>query len=82
MKAIVFAVGWTLAALLLIAALYSLVRWARRDRRGATIVGSALVLLFGGGLVPDSSRQRTEEAREDKGKKGAESGDPPEPGSD
>jgi hypothetical protein len=54
-----------------------LVRWARKGRLGATMLGGALFLLLGGALVPQSPQQRIEEAREQRGKKGAESGDPP-----
>jgi len=77
-KDVIVAIGWSLCALLLLIAMIACVRWARRSTRGASIVGSALVLLLGAGLVPDPTRQRIEEAREAKGKKGGESGDPPD----
>ena len=66
------------AAALSLVAMIALVRWARRGGRGPAMLGSALVLLLGIGLVPEQlPQQRIEEAREEKGKKGAESGDPP-----
>jgi hypothetical protein len=67
------------AAVVSLAVAISLVRWARRGGRGAAMLGSAMVLLLGIGLVPEQiPQQRIEEAREEKGKKGAESGDPPQ----
>jgi hypothetical protein len=72
------AIEWSLAAFCTLALMIALVRWARRGGRGTAMLGSALVLLLGIGLVPEQiPQQRIEEAREDKGKKGAESGDPP-----
>jgi hypothetical protein len=54
-----------------------LIRWARKGGRGASLLGGALLLTLGGGLVPQQPQQRIEEAREQRAKKGAESGDPP-----
>jgi hypothetical protein len=72
------ALEWCLGALVVIAVMIALVRWARRGGRSAGLLGSAMVLLLGIGLVPEQiPQQRIEEAREQKGKKGAESGDPP-----
>lgn len=38
---------------------------------------ATLFSLFGGAVVPPKETQTIEQAKEDKGKKGAESGDPP-----
>jgi hypothetical protein len=55
------------------------VRWAKRHSTGAQIAASALLLLLGlAGPTVQPPQQRIEEAREDKGKKGSESGDPPD----
>jgi hypothetical protein len=68
---------WSLAAVLSILVMVALMRWARRGGRGTALVGSALVLLLGIGLVPEQiPEQRIEEAREEKGKKGSPSGPP------
>jgi hypothetical protein len=75
------AVEWSLAAVFALTLMTALVRWARRGGRGTAMLGSALVLLLGIGLVPEQiPQQRIEEARQEKGKKGAESGDPPTEG--
>lgn len=60
-----------------LAVMILLIRWARKGGRGAGVLGSAMLLLLGMGLVVNPPQQRIEEAREDKGKKGGESGDPP-----
>jgi hypothetical protein len=74
----ILALEWSLAAGFTVALMIALVRWAKRGGRGTAMLGSALVLLLGIGLVPEQiPQQRIEEAREEKGKKGAESGDPP-----
>ena len=54
------------------------VRSAKKGGTRAAALGSALMLMFSFGMSGDPrQQQRIEEAREDKGKKGAESGDPP-----
>jgi hypothetical protein len=54
------------------------VRWAKRHTTGAQLVASALMLVLGMvGPAVKPPQQGIEEAREDKGKKGSESGDPP-----
>ena len=69
---------WGCIGLLILALMVSLVRWAKRGGRGMALLGSAMVLLLGVGLVPEQlPEQRIEEAREEKGRKGGESGDPP-----
>jgi hypothetical protein len=56
-----------------------LIRWAKRGGRGAALLGGLLFITLGGAMVPQPPHQRIEEAREDRGKKGGESGDPPNP---
>jgi ABC-type amino acid transport system permease subunit len=54
------------------------VRWAKRSSTGAQLLASAMILVLGiGGPIVNPPQQGIEEAREDKGKKGSESGDPP-----
>ena len=54
------------------------IRWAKRHSTGAQLLASAMILVLGiGAPVVDPPQQGIEEAREDKGKKGSESGDPP-----
>jgi hypothetical protein len=73
------AVAWYLGILVLIAVGVSLVRWAKRAGRTAAGFAGTALLLFGLGLAPEVERQRLEEARESKDKKGGQSGDPPDP---
>jgi hypothetical protein len=54
------------------------VRWAKLHSTGAQILAGAMILVLGIGVpVINPPQQGIEEAREDKGSKGAESGDPP-----
>ncbi|MGH8143195.1 MAG: hypothetical protein ACREU2_11845 [Steroidobacteraceae bacterium] len=64
-------------ALVLIIGAVSSVRWARRGGTAARLMGSALMLALGMGIIVKPPQQDVEQAREDKGKKGGESGDPP-----
>jgi hypothetical protein len=67
-----------LACVLVMSAAVGAVRWAKRQSTGAQILASAMLLVLGiGAPVVNPPQQGIEEAREDKGKKGAESGDPP-----
>jgi hypothetical protein len=67
-----------LACILVLSAGVGAVRWAKRYSTGAQILAGALILVLGiGAPVINPPQQGIEEAREDKGKKGAESGDPP-----
>jgi hypothetical protein len=67
-----------LACILVLSAAVGAVRWAKRHSTGAQILASAMLLVLGiGAPVINPPQQGIEEAREDKGKKGAESGDPP-----
>ena len=55
------------------------VRWAKRHFTGAQLLASAMLLVLGFTMpIPKRPQQGIEQAREDKGKKGAESGDPPD----
>jgi hypothetical protein len=55
------------------------VRWAKRHSMGAQLAASALLLALGLTVpISQQPQQRIEEAREDKGQKGSESGDPPD----
>jgi hypothetical protein len=75
----ILAVGWGLTALCALVTGVVLMRWARSGgRRGAAMLASGMLLVLGIVLVPEQiPQQRIEEARQEKGKKGAESGDPP-----
>ena len=54
------------------------IRWAKRHSTGAQLLASAMMLVLGTGLpIVNPPQQGIEEAREDKGTKGSESGDPP-----
>ena len=54
------------------------IRWAKRHSTGAQLMASAMMLVLGmGGPIVNPPQQGIEEAREDKDKKGSESGDPP-----
>jgi hypothetical protein len=54
------------------------IRWARSHSTGARILANAMILVLGmGAPIVNPPQQGIEEAREDKGKKGSESGDPP-----
>lgn len=75
MKSILYASCWTFGAILVIAALVCSVRKAKAGRGTATalVVG----LLMGFGVMPEMGPTPVQEAKDRKGKKGAESGDPP-----
>jgi hypothetical protein len=76
-KQIILALEWSLVVMFAFGMTAVTMRWAKRGGRGPAILGSTLVLLLGGGLAPEQRQQAIEEAREEKGKKRAESGDPP-----
>ena len=58
------------------------VRWARQHSTGAQVMASAMLLVLGLTVpILEPPQQRIEEARQDKGKKGAESGGTPDEGS-
>jgi hypothetical protein len=62
---------------LLVIGAVAAIRWAKRAGGKAAGLGGALLLMLSMGVVPPKELQTIEEARESKGKKGAESGDPP-----
>jgi hypothetical protein len=64
-------------AVLLLIGMAAAIRWAKRAGGKAAGLGGALMLMLSMGVVPPKELQTIEEAREPKGKKGAESGDPP-----
>ena len=65
-------------ALIILAAVGS-VRWGKRHSTGAQLLAGAMLLILGITMpIIKRPQQGVEEAREDKGKKGAESGDPPD----
>jgi hypothetical protein len=67
------------AVVLMIGAAIASVRWAKRHSTGAQLLAGAMLLVLGFSMpVVKRPQQGVEEAREDKGKKGAQSGDPPE----
>jgi len=54
------------------------ISWAKRRSTGAQFLASAMLLVLGmSAPIVNPPQQGIEEAREDKGKKGSESGDPP-----
>jgi ABC-type amino acid transport system permease subunit len=72
------AVAIILAILLALPVTIGSVRWAKRHSTGAQLLASAMILVLGVGVpIVNPPQQGVEEAREDKGKKGSESGDPP-----
>ncbi len=55
------------------------VRWAKRHSIGAEFLAGAMLLVLGFSMpIVKRPQQGLEEAREDKGKKGGQSGDPPD----
>jgi hypothetical protein len=78
MRPPVRAVAIVLAAVVAIFLSVGSVRWAKRSSTGAQFLASAMLLVLGVTMpIPNPPQQKIEEAREDKGKKGGESGDPP-----
>ncbi len=75
-KQALIAVGCTSAALAALAGMVALVRTTKKGGVGMAMLGTAMLLFLGGALAPQRPEQTVEEAREDKGKKGSESGDP------
>ncbi len=75
MRSTLYALCWTFGAILVIASLVLSVRKAKAGRGTATalVVG----LLMGFGVMPEMGPTPVQEAKDRKGKKGAESGDPP-----
>ena len=79
MQAVVHAIATVLVIALVISAAVGSVRWVKRHSTGAQLLASAMLLILGISMpIIKRPQQGVEEAREDKGKKGAESGDPPD----
>jgi hypothetical protein len=78
MRALIRAVVIVLVISISLWAAVGSVRWAKRQSTGAQVLASAMLLVLGWGApIVKPPQQTMEEAREDKGKKGSESGDPP-----
>ena len=80
MRAILYGLGWTLGSILVIGSMVLTVRKAKRGNGTATALVAGL--LMGLGAMPGMCAATVQEAKERKGKKGAESGDPPFPEGD
>jgi hypothetical protein len=78
--AFLYASCWTFGAILAIASLVFIVRKAKGGRGTATAL--MVGLLMGFGVMPQTGPTPVQEAKDSKGKKGAESGDPPFPEAD
>jgi hypothetical protein len=76
-KQALVAVAVTAGVMLVLAGMVAAVRMSKKGGPGMAVVGSVLLLALGGALAPQRPEQGVEEAREDKQKKGSESGDPP-----
>ena len=78
MRALLRAIAIVLAVIISVLAAVGAVRWAQRHPTGAQFLASAMIMVMGAGMpIVNPPQQGIEEAREDKGKKGSESGDPP-----
>jgi ABC-type amino acid transport system permease subunit len=67
-----------IAIILTVLAAVGSIRWAKRHSTGAQLLASAMIMVLGVGVpIVNPPQQGIEEAREDKDKKGSESGDPP-----
>ncbi|HEY4210949.1 MAG TPA: hypothetical protein VGM84_05695 [Steroidobacteraceae bacterium] len=76
-KQALVAVAVTAGVMLVLAGMVAAVRAGKKGGPGMAVIGSVLLLTLGGALAPQRPEQGVEEAREDKQKKGSESGDPP-----
>jgi hypothetical protein len=78
MRASIRAIAIVLAVVVTLLGAVGSVRWAKRHPTGAQLLASAMIMVLGIGVpIVNPPQHGIEEAREDKGKKGAESGDPP-----
>ena len=78
MRASLRAIAIVLAVIITMLTAVGSIRWAKRNPTGAQFLASAMIMVLGVGVPIVNPPQRgIEEAREDKGKKGSESGDPP-----
>ena len=79
MSALIRAVAIVLTGIILLWAAVGSIHWAKRSSTGGQFLANAMILVLGISGVPivEPPQQGVEEAREDKDKQGAESGDPP-----
>jgi hypothetical protein len=78
MRDVLRSIAIVLAFTVLLSAAFGGIRWAKRHSTGAQLLASAMILVLGIGVpVINPPQQGVEEARQDKGTKGAESGAPP-----
>lgn len=78
MRGLIRPIALALLVTLLLFSAVGAVRWAKRGSSGTELVASAMMLvlgMFAPGVQPPE--QGIEQIREDKGKKGSESGAPP-----
>jgi hypothetical protein len=72
------AIAIVLAVIITMLTAVGSIRCAKRHPTGAQFLASAMIMVLGVGVpIVNPPQQGIEEAREDKGKKGSESGDPP-----
>jgi hypothetical protein len=78
MRSILRATAIVLSAIVFVFLATASIRGVKRHPVGAQLLASAMLLAFGiFAPIPNPPQQGIEEAREDKDKKGSESGDPP-----
>jgi hypothetical protein len=78
MRALIRAAGIVLVVAVVLGGAVGSVRWAKRQSTGTQLLASGMILVLGIGVpIVNPPQQGIEEASEDKGKKGSESGDPP-----
>jgi ABC-type amino acid transport system permease subunit len=78
MRDVLCSIAIVLACIVVLSAAMGAIRWAKRYSTGAQVLASAMILVLGMGVpVINPPQGGIEEAREDKGTKGAESGVPP-----
>ena len=78
MRATLRAIAIVLAIIVTMLAAVGAIRWAKRHPTGAQFLASAMIMVLGVGVpIVDPPQQGIKEAREDKRKKGSESGGPP-----
>ena len=78
MRAVIRALATVLVITVTLWAAVGSIRWAKRHSTGSQLLASAMMLALALGMpVVKPPQQGMEEAREDKGKKGSEPGDPP-----
>jgi hypothetical protein len=78
MRASIRAIVVVLAVVVTLLGAVGSVHWAKRHPTGAQLLANAMIMVLGIGVpIVNPPQQGIEEAREDKGRKGAESGDPP-----